>query len=288
MKTLTKLFLFLTLTCAVSAQIKTYTEAERAQQAKAAADAYAAKYVAEGVQLHSQGLYVGASLMMSKALAIDPTNRSALVYRGIDFYSDKQFERARIDLERAAKLYPNDYFAGFQYGVALEMSGFDREAFPYFQKAVAAEPTKTIFRFYAGGAALRSGKFRECVENFEAYAAANPAEANNANKGYLYLSLAECQIQLGNKEAAKIALDKSYRFSQNTSWAYLSPIIEDGGAICKSNAESHQKKAEELIRKKRRVGKSVSGNFQRAQMRAESFEIAAPAIGHRSAFQFDE
>ena len=48
MQFLMRLLLILILTGTIVAQIKTYTDTDRDRQAKAAADNYAAKYVAEG------------------------------------------------------------------------------------------------------------------------------------------------------------------------------------------------------------------------------------------------
>jgi tetratricopeptide (TPR) repeat protein len=93
-----------------------------------------------GVALSGARQFREAIDVFTRGLEIEPGNALLLRWRGHRYISVRQFDRARADLTRAAKLDPSIYGIWFHLGVVQYLSGQFSEAAASFARAQPMAP----------------------------------------------------------------------------------------------------------------------------------------------------
>ncbi|MDQ2925825.1 MAG: protein kinase [Acidobacteriota bacterium] len=194
-------------------------------------------HLALGSVLQYRGDIQGAFRETSKALAIDPTNPSTLVYQAQLYTRSNRWEDAAATFERVLKLRPNYWLAHHELAILYASEGRYAEALSQF-RAVTLEMPKNALAFSNVGAAyLQQGKVDEAIENLtkslsleqsdgaastmagalrakrkysEALEFAKKAVSLGPDDSYNWLELGECYSFLqGHQRDAKSAYAKS-------------------------------------------------------------------------------
>ena len=116
----------------------------KARAALAAEPRNISRIVELGVAESGARQFREAIATFTRGLEIEPDNALLLRWRGHRFISVREFDRARADLLRAAKLDPSLYGAWFHLGVVQYLSGEFKDAAASFAKAqpIAPDPNE--------------------------------------------------------------------------------------------------------------------------------------------------
>jgi TolB-like protein/Tfp pilus assembly protein PilF len=138
-----------------------------------------------------------------QAIAIDPTvGRAHFVIGMRDRYYYARQDDARVELQRAIKLSPNDLGVAVQASRHLaEQSGQYNTAIQLAQRAVAVEPDADFIHHQLAFLLLRAGDPAAAAEQFKESIRLYPSTYTT------YMDLAAAEFLAGNRSAAKENLD---------------------------------------------------------------------------------
>lgn len=131
--------------------------------------------------------------------------------------------------------------ANYQIGIKLLQEGRATDAFPYLEAAVKGNKESYLYRLNAGRAAQFSENYQLCVENLTEAMRLRPP---NQTAQSFYLWRAECNTELGRREAAQNDFTEAVRLQPGMKWAYSYRIFYDTGSVCQGSAAGKYREAE--------------------------------------------
>jgi superkiller protein 3 len=162
-----------------------------------AIDAKNATFLVElGAGLHRAGKVDEAALQLRTAITLDPENGRALMLLGLALRDQAELEEAEVFLVQATKKSKNAQ-PWFELGITQNRRGDDLGAETSLAKAVAIEPTNSLYQ-YAYGEMLRiNKKYDEAIEAYRKATQLDPPHPKASAK--LGMALFEAQ-RLGEAE----------------------------------------------------------------------------------------
>lgn len=170
-----------------------------------------------------QDLYVASSVfvknahqdeavpLLEKYLEKFPDDPRAWVGLGLGYEDLKRFPDAEKAFQRALEADPKSADAEHQLGVLKELSGDSADAKSYYEKAVAIDPNHLTSLSRLGAIYLQSGDFSHARE---VLLRAESLDPNNRETEY---GLALACARLGNRDEAKIHMDRFQRFQADAA-----------------------------------------------------------------------
>jgi Flp pilus assembly protein TadD len=127
-----------------------------------------------GATLTAMGQFDEAAAQFKKVMEIDPDNYKAYSNLGVAMARAGRFDEAGVQLKKAMDLKPDDAKTLSAYGGLLVNTGRLDDARPHLEKALEIDPTDADAHNNLGSILARSGKFDEAVPHFEKALAAEP------------------------------------------------------------------------------------------------------------------
>lgn len=180
--------------------------------------------------LEHTGNAEGALGEISKALALDPSNPTTLVWQAQIYTRLNRWADAEKTFQRVLEERPNSWLAYNELGVVLNAQGKYQDAIDAFRKACVAAPGNALAFNNVGAIYLQLGNFADATENFKKSLALNPNGMAAANTSLALRSEGK------DPEALPFALRAVQLDSGNdANWLEL--------ADCYSSLSGHQKEA---------------------------------------------
>jgi tetratricopeptide (TPR) repeat protein len=167
-----------------------------------------------------QDLFVAASVMLKnrrqdeavplleKYLEKVPGDPRAWVGLGVGYEDEKRFADAQKAFEHALEADPKFADAEYQLGTLVSLNGNSAVAMEHFERAVQMNPNHSLALGKLGNLYLQSGQFEKARE---ALLKAESVDPNNRETEY---GLALAYSKLGNREEAKIHMDRFQKGSE--------------------------------------------------------------------------
>ena len=140
----------------------------------------------------------------------------ALVDLSIGYIRNRDYNRAKENLNRALKIDPNSPQAHNAFGLVYQLEGDDEQADIHFKKATADQSYSRAFNNY-GAYLFTQGRYQEAIEKLEV--AAN--DRFYENRPLVFENLGVAYLQMNNQEAAEQAFTRATRLNPNQSRALL-------------------------------------------------------------------
>jgi adenylate cyclase len=161
-----------------------------------------------------------------KAIALDNRNPDAFLALGWTHRHLRNYEEAITSTRKAVQLAPNYAFARTLLGIELMFADRLTEAIPEFEKAIRLDP-KSLGHYWNMGESYRNlGLYQKALEYLTI------AEQRQSNHFVVYLNLAACYAELGDRRQAHAAASKVIQLKPDFSlktWAdflpYKNPIL---------------------------------------------------------------
>ena len=145
------------------------------------------RLVDNGLELLQKRQYEAAIAEFRKALAMDPSDPTALSNLGVALTSAGRFDEAAAQFRKAIEVEPENFKAHGNLGVALARAGRFNEAVAPLEKAVGLDPEDARTRSALGGALVNTGRLEDAVVHLRKALEIDPndADANNNLGGVL-------------------------------------------------------------------------------------------------------
>jgi tetratricopeptide (TPR) repeat protein len=127
--------------------------------------------------------------------------------KGLAFFADKKFEKARVEFRNALQIAPNDSEVRYENGVVDEKLGNAREAAQFYQGAIDTDINNARARAALGRLYLFSGAPERALEIIKPALAANPADAD------LLTVRAAARVQLKDSDGALQDAEQAVKIS---------------------------------------------------------------------------
>ena len=173
-------------------------------------------------------------------LSITPNNVDALSRRGYDNLIKDFFNQSRLDYINVIQLDNKNTSAKYYLGVVLSRLGYVDEAEKYFKPTPDYSPGPD-YRLTRGKNALLAGNYQVCIESLQGLESVKDFEA--AEEKTIFLTIAECYAESGNKLAAKSSFEKAIYFQEGLKNAYSYRLFKENANGCKSTAEKNYQDA---------------------------------------------
>ena len=173
-------------------------------------------------------------------LSITPNNVDALSRRGYDNLIKDFFNQSRLDYINVIQLDNKNTSAKYYLGVVLSRLGYVDEAEKYFKPTPDYSPGPD-YRLTRGKNALLAGNYQVCIESLQGLESVKDFEA--AEEKTIFLTIAECYAESGNKLAAKSSFEKAIYFQQGLKNAYSYRLFKDNANGCKYTADKNYQDA---------------------------------------------
>ena len=147
-----------------------------------------------------------------KEKAIDNYVRLATAYVGQD-----NLDRARLHLDRAAELAPEDASVRAAFGLLYQSEREDELAEDSYQRAIVADKGYTRARVYYGAFLYGQGRFEEARDQFLAAS----RDTDYPDRASLFFNLGLSEERLENIDAAARAYQRSVQLSRGNAQALL-------------------------------------------------------------------
>ena len=144
--------------------------------------------------------------------------------KGDDFYTDANYEKARIEFRNALQILPNDAQARFKYGRSMERLGKVREAAGMYQGAIDSDTHHAGARAALGRVFVFAGAPQKALELVE------PALAENATDAELLTVRAAARSQLNQRDEALADAEMAVKLAPTSenAVALLASIYRQG------------------------------------------------------------
>lgn len=147
-----------------------------------------------------------------KEEAINNYVRLATAYVGQD-----NLDRARLHLDRAAELAPEDASVRAAFGLLYQTEQEDELAEDSYRRAIAADKGYTRAKVYYGGFLYGQGRFEEARDQFLAAS----RDTDYPDRASVFFNLGLSEERLDNVEAAAQAYRRSVELSRGNAQALL-------------------------------------------------------------------
>lgn len=135
-----------------------------------------------------------------KPLRNKTASQNKLTAEGIDLFERGDKASARLSLEKALKINPQDVEAHTYLGILDDESGNSESAALHFSKSVSLTPRSPAARNNYGAILLRLNRKREAIKEFEASLKLDPNQAN------ALINLAQIRFEEATPESLKTSL----------------------------------------------------------------------------------
>jgi len=124
------------------------------------------------LELHS---FTGARAKVDEALKADANDIEALALAARLDALTGQGAKAQDEAARALRLKPDSAVANLSQGMVYEFAGSEARAYPYYQRAVEADPRQPDARLLLGNALMRRGQFAQAADQYRQLTAVDPS-----------------------------------------------------------------------------------------------------------------
>lgn len=229
----------------VEAAIKAFVEKNRSQIIEKATAA-----ILDTKNSFSSSFAVTA---LTQLLNVTPNDAEALRLRGVA-------SNSKIDFINTIQLDNRNASAKYNLAMLLSGWGYVDEAEKYF-KAALEGVTVPQYRLKRGKNALLVGNYQACIESLQGL---EDVQEISWAKKEIYLTIAECYAESGNKQAAKTNFEKAISMQEGLKGAYSYRLFNDNVNGCKSTAEKNYQDA--------------SKNYDNSDKRYETFRSLYTAL----------
>jgi len=171
-------------------------------------------YQEMGIILYSLERYEEAIASYDKAVAINPNDDWAWVFRGIMLGGLERYEEAIASYDKAIAINPNHDEAWNNRGNALGELGRYEEAIASYDKAIAVNPNFDLAWHNRGNALGELGRYEEAIASHDNAIAINP------NHDEAWYERGYSLNELGRYEEAIASYDKAIAINPNHDWAW--------------------------------------------------------------------
>ena len=168
----------------------------------------------QAIQAFQRGNFASAEVALSRVLAVQPKNLSALHALGLIKASLSKHEEAAELLKKAIRLEPNESSLHYNLAKALQESGRDRESMPHHKKCINLAPNNPEAWLNYGKSLSRLGL------NDEAFNAYQKSLEIKPNYVEALLNLGAALKELKQYEDAVIYANKAISFNPELSQAW--------------------------------------------------------------------
>ncbi len=190
------------------------------RKATALSPGYAEAYNNLGATLQEQGKLDEAAVCLDKALALKPNYAEAYNNLGATFWRGGELDKAIASFGNALSIKPGYVEVHINLGNVLQKQGRFDDAIAAYHKAISLMPGQARVYTYLGNALRRQGKNDEAESSFRQALSINPGLAEG------HIGIAELNIDIGQFDAAHLALAKALDYAPNhhSALALLSTV----------------------------------------------------------------
>jgi Flp pilus assembly protein TadD len=160
------------------------------------AQASAAQYLDQGIQLGQAGDDRGAEDAFRKAVQLDPNNAEAHANLGVALANQGKRAEAIAEFRQALRLNPNNSMAHNNLGTVLDEQGKLEEAIAEFRQALRLNPNDVVARRNLGLVLYKQGQREEAITEYRQALRLNP------NYAEAHMNLGIVLLEQGKREEA--------------------------------------------------------------------------------------
>lgn len=214
-----------------TAAIENYTKAIEIDPKSARA------YFNRGVSYREKEQYDKAIADFTSAFESDPTDASALMQRAsINFYSQNNYNKAILDMEKYIALEPKDALGFLFLGICTSKVDSKpktiAKCIEYFTKSIELDDTESNSYYYRGYAYYDKGDNKKAMKDFDKAIELDPKKHEAYfERGNLFLDAKDYQKQIANYDKAIEFSPKSGKYYYWRGYAKLFGL-KDKDAAC--------------------------------------------------------